>query len=338
MKLKKYLLDHWFILLLFSFFFFLIFLFLLAFKVPLACMIAILLCFFLFFLISILLLFFRKKSFFDALLFSTSALDKSYLVLETIESPHFYEGELFCDCLYEINKSMNENVKIYEDATRDFKEYIEMWIHEVKVPLASLILILHNQKEADKRILTEIRKIDHFLEQVLYYVRQESPEKDYLIKKVSLEQIVHNVALHNKDDLLENHVEFITSDLSFFVYTDSKWLEFILNQVIRNAIKYRKESEDDFITIQAKSEGEQVILTIEDNGIGILSSDLPHVFEKTFTGYNGRIKTKSTGMGLFIAKKLCQRLGHEIKIDSEISKYTRITITFFNHSYYDVVQ
>ena len=125
----------------------------------------------------------RKREFYNNLVSNTKNLDQSYLVLETITKPSFYEGVLLYSVLYDIDKSMCENVNKYREQMNNFKEYIEMWIHEVKIPLATLTLMSHNNKDNfDEKILTQIKRIDDYVEQVLYYVRGENASVDYLIK------------------------------------------------------------------------------------------------------------------------------------------------------------
>ncbi len=280
----------------------------------------------------------RKKKFFDTLIRNLERLDKKYLVLETIEEPSFYEGKLMCQILYDIDKSMCENVNQFKKSVEEFKDYIEMWVHEVKLPLASLRLMCHNHKnDISKRYVEQIRKIDKFTEQVLYYVRSEHAEKDFLIKEVPLDKMITKVALNHKDDLLDNHIEFQVEQLETVVLTDGKWLEFILNQIINNAIKYRDEKKESFIRITAEDLEDRTILHVKDNGIGIAESDLGRVFEKSFTGENGRRQAKSTGMGLYIANKLCGILGHLLRIESCKEQYTMVSITFAKNEYYKMV-
>lgn len=338
MKLSKYLKDKLFFLLSFFFLYLIIVLLLFAFKSPNSLIIAISFLLFLFAFLVLFVDYVRKKSFYDELLSHIQKLDKSYLVLETLKTPSFYEGEILYQALYEINKSMNENVKEYEMQMTDFKEYIEMWIHEVKIPLSSLLLMTYNHKNKwDKKLIEQIRKIENYTEQVLYYVRQESSEKDYLIKENNLSNMISEVALKNQDDLLEQRIDFIVENVDYFVFTDSKWAIFILNQIINNSMKYKKEK-NSYIKVSACETKDAITLTIEDNGIGIPSSDISKVFQKSFTGENGRTKGKSTGMGLFIVKSLCDKLGHKIKIESKQNKYTKVSITFFKNSYYEVVK
>lgn len=337
MSFLKYLKDKLFVILTFLFSYIIILLMIIAFKIDYSLIIAITIVLFLMILIIILEGYFRKRSFYNTLINNTNKLDKKYLVLETLYKPDFYEGKIAYDTLYDINKSMTENVKKHNDQLTDFKEYIEMWIHEIKVPIASLVLQIHNNKDKkSKDILKKINKIDELTEQILYYVRTESIEKDYLIKDSNLNKIVGEVALKNKDYLLENKINFVCDNLNYDVLTDSKWLVFILNQIVNNSIKYKKEKGDAILKIYAENNKKSVKLIIEDNGIGIIESDLPRVFDKSFTGYNGRIRHKSTGMGLFIAKSLCDRLGHKIEIESKQNEYTKVIITFSKNDYYCV--
>lgn len=338
MKLSSYLKDKLYQILIYIFILLILSMYLYAYKISLKSIIYLLLIFSFFFTISILFDYFRKKSFYNNLLDNIGLLDKAYLVLETIDKPSFYEGALIYQALYEINKSMRENIKALENITNGFKEYIEMWIHEVKIPIASLVLIDHNHPNLfDKKTLEQIRRIDDYVEQVLYYVRQESSNKDYLIKEVNLSKVVSNVALKNKNDLLENKVDFIVENMNHLVYTDSKWLEFILNQLVNNSIKYKK-IKNSYIKISVIEEKEVLNLVIEDNGIGIKKSDIPKVFDKSFTGLNGHNNAKSTGMGLYIVKNLCTKLGHKIEISSKINEYTKVTITFSKNHFYDVAK
>ncbi len=279
----------------------------------------------------------KKYKFYKKLLNTLDTLDKKYLILEMINKPTFYDGEIFYQALYDINKSMIEKVKEYHLNISDFKEYVEMWIHEVKIPIASLTLLIHNnQNKIDKRYEEQIRKLDNYIDQILYFVRSENVEKDYIIKEKYLQEVIKNVALRNKDDVLENKISLEVTVHNEKVLTDSKWLEFILNQIINNSIKYKKNTTESYIKITAKETQKKVYLTIYDNGIGIPKSDLKRVFDKSFTGENGRKMAKSTGMGLYIVKKLCDKLGHKITIESEVQQYTKVTIIFSQNDFYKI--
>ncbi len=335
MSLKKYLLDKIPQIIVSIIGYIVTILILNAFKIGTDLKIAITIIFLIVTIFNIIFDYFKKNAFYKKLFSTLHTLDKKYLILEMLNKPNFYEGELFYQILYDINKSMIENVKEYNLSITDFKEYVEMWIHEVKIPIASLTLISHNhQNEIDKKYIEQIRKLDNYIDQILYFVRSENVEKDYIIKEKKLQEIIKNVALKNKDDLLENAVRLDVDVHNEKVLTDSKWLEFILNQIINNSIKYKRKNTESYINIKANEDKDRLYLTICDNGIGIPKSDIKRVFDKSFTGENGRTMTKSTGMGLYIAKKLCDKLGHKITVESEINEYTKITIIFTKNNFY----
>ena len=283
----------------------------------------------------ILINYFRKRSYYNNILGMLDKLDKKYLVLETVLEPTTYEEEIVNNILYDINKSMIENINIQKRSINEFKDYIEMWIHEVKLPIASMVLKCHNHKEVNSNeLLSIIRRLDNDIDQILYYMRSEITEKDFIISEVSLKDIVRSVSLKNKDDLLENKIELEVNIDNECVYTDKKWMEFILNQIISNCIKYKKEK-DSFIKIISNVSEDKVNLIVYDNGIGISKGDIKRVFDKSFTGKNGRDKIKSTGMGLYIVKNLCSKLGHNIYIESALDEYTKVIIEFGKNNYYN---
>ncbi len=315
-----------------------ILLILLAFKVTLQATIAISLVYIISALINITIDYFRKKTFYNNFQKKLENLDQKYLIVEMLEEPNFLEGKILTNALYDIDKSMIEKINEYKQQTQDFKEYVELWIHEVKLPVSSLTLMVHNRKtEENKKLQEQLSRLDNYLEQILYYVRSENAEKDYLITTTNLSKVISNVALRNKDILLEKKIDFIVSDVNIEVLTDSKWLEFIINQIIDNSVKYSKNN-NAFIKIVAKEEKDRVDLAIYDNGIGIKEEDLPRVFEKTYTGSNGRNGKNSTGMGLYIVKKLCEKLGHKVSIKSKEAEFTCIKISFLKNDYYKVAK
>ena len=339
MKFSKYLRDKLYAIVLSLIALGILLLIFFAFKVDSGVIIASLFVLLTLFISLFLIDYLRKKKFYTDLLSNIEVLDKSYLVLETLVKPEFYDGELLYQALYEINKSMSENVNKITEQWRDFKNYIEMWIHEVKIPLATLILIINNHKDKfDKKVQTQLKRLEDYVDQVLYYVRSENAEKDYLIKETDLSKVIKNVGLKNMDDLLENKIDYNARNVNIKVLTDSKWLEFILGQIINNCIKYKRDIAGSYIKISVRDEKNKTTLIVEDNGIGIKESDLKQVFNKTFTGENGRGKGKSTGMGLFIAKNMCDKLGHKIEIESALNKYTRVYISFAKDKYYEVLK
>ena len=329
MKLSKYLKTNYLIIILFIVIIAIIDLMLMSFKTNSQAVIGVSVTVIVGFILFIIYDFCRRKKFYDKFLNDLDLLDQKYLITEMLEKPNFYEGQILYDAIYEIDKSMAEKIKEYSLSIADFKEYIEMWIHEVKLPLASLNLIVHNHKElSDKKITEQLKRLDDDIEQVLYYVRSENAEKDYMIKETELNKVISNVAMKNKDILLENNINFEVDVENKKVLTDSKWLEFIVNQIVSNSIKYIKNGVEHLIKITVEENSKNIILKIYDNGIGISKSDVPKVFDKTFTGSNGRKIETSTGMGLYIVKQLCNKLGHKITIDSKENEYTEVSILF----------
>lgn len=286
-------------------------------------------------IIIIIINFQRKNNFYKQFTNNLKQLTQKYLILETIPEPNTYEEKIFVDSLYEINKSMIEHIKEYQNNVNEFKEFVEMWIHEVKIPISSLVLKCHNNDKYDKTFLSQIRRLDNYIDEILYYVRSENTEKDFAISEISIKEIIKNISIKNKDDILENNITFETNLKNININTDKKWLEFIINQIINNSIKYKKD-ENSIIKIKCQEQEEKVILEVYDNGIGIPKKDISRVFEKSFTGTNGREKVKSTGMGLYIVKKLCDKLGHKIYIESKELEYTKVIIEFGKNDLYKI--
>ena len=331
MKFSKYVKDNLINIVIYIATVILIALMLVAFKVPIQANITTVIVLIFSSVVIVLNNYFRKEKFYKQFRSNLERLDKKYLILETLPDPNTYEEKIIVEALYEINKSMIENINEYYKNTIEFKEFVEIWIHEVKIPISSMVLKCHNNKEKyDKSFLSLIRRLDNSIDEILYYVRSENTEKDFAIS-----EIVRNVSIKNKDDLLENNVLFETDLKAKNVNTDKKWLEFILNQIINNSIKYKKDKES-IIKIESSETKDKVILKIYDNGIGIPEKDLKRVFEKSFTGTNGRNKAKSTGMGLYIIKNLCNKLGHKIYIESEENKYTKVILEFGKNNIYKI--
>lgn len=277
----------------------------------------------------------KKKDYYNELIKNMEELKEKYLISEIIKTPNFIEGKILKDILQDTGKSMLENVNYYKNIQEDYKEYIELWIHEVKIPIAASKMIIENNKnEVTKSIDEELDKVENYTEQALFYARSNAVEKDYIINKTNLKEIVNGAILKNKTTLLNEKVSIELSNLKEEeVYTDSKWAVFIVNQIIQNAIKYSKK-ENKKIEISSQEKNDKVILYIKDNGIGIKKGEITRVFERGFTGENGRIiGQKSTGIGLYLCKKLCDRLGLGIELNSEKDKGTEVRIIFPKSSY-----
>ena len=175
-------------------------------------------------------------------------------------------------------------------------------------------------------ILVENRKVENYVDMVLYYARMDAVYKDYMIAETNLQEVAQQVLLQNKYYLIQSHVkaEVACPDT---VYSDKKWIAFILNQLIQNSVKYGR-SEGTHIQIVTKKTKSGVLLRVKDDGIGIPKEEIPRIFEKGFTGTNGRNRERSTGMGLYLCRKLCDKLNIEIRAESAEGKGTEIILMF----------
>ena len=198
-------------------------------------------------------------------------------------------------------------------------------------------MVIENNKNAiTKSIDEELDKVENYIEQALFYARSNTVEKDYYIRKVVLKEIVNESIKKNKSSLIQEKISIDIHDLEIEVNTDNKWIVFILNQIIQNSIKYRKK-ENSVIEIYANQGKENVILYIKDNGIGIKQGEITRVFEKGFTGTNGRLSNKrSTGIGLYLCKKLCNKLGIGIELNSVQNEGTEVKLVFPKDSYIEL--
>lgn len=254
-------------------------------------------------------------------------LDKKYLIAEVIDIPVRSDDKFYYDILRASNKSMIEQVSKSQRERKEYKEYIEQWIHDIKTPISAMRLMCENNKSGvTRKLMVELEKVIHLTEQTLYYARSENVEKDYFIKEVILSVVIHDAITENKLLLLQNHIAVEVSNCQYSVYTDEKWIGFILNQLIANAAKYC--SKTPFLSFEARSDRSKIILSVSDNGTGISESDLPRIFDKGFTGENGRINKNSTGIGLYLCKRLCDRLSINISAHSKKGIGTTIELSF----------
>lgn len=254
-------------------------------------------------------------------------LDQKYLICEMLERPENAQEKLCQLILRSASKSMLENVNCVKNAWRQYKEYIEEWIHEIKTPITAIDLICRNHPGGENcRIQKELSRIDYLVEQALYYARSENVEKDYFVKEFPLFDALNPALLSNRTLLLEEKISLRVEETRDIVCTDEKWLTYIINQILSNSVKYHRP-QNAWIKISVRHEKTRVCLMIEDNGRGIPPQDLPRIFEKGFTG-SSRNTQKSTGMGLYLCHKLCQKLGLDIQADSVFQEGTLITIGF----------
>ena len=272
------------------------------------------------------LTYWKRKRQMQKLLDIAGQLSERYLISEVMELPEQAEDQVYYQLLKMAGKSMLEQIGEVRRERLEYKEYIEQWIHEIKTPITAMKLLCENHRtDWTKELLLELEKTNRFTEQALYYARSEHTEKDYSVREMSLSQVVHQAIADNKYLLLQSGVRLEVEEMADTVYSDEKWVRFILNQLIANVVKYR--SGQPVLRFSTRRQQDQVILVVEDNGIGISPADLPRVFEKGFTGQNGRMVQQSTGIGLYLCKRLCDKLGIGIAAESS-GQGTAISLAF----------
>lgn len=283
--------------------------------------------------ISMMVDFGRKRKYFQEIYRQLEQLDKPYLIGEVMESSPRLTDQLYRQIIRVSNRSVVETVHELEQDKKEYQEYVEGWIHEVKAPLTAMNLMCARKLAEDevnavffRKLLLELESTENAVEQALFFARSDEVYRDYIIKETKLLDTVSEAIAGNRRFLTACRMKIevsVTGECT--VYSDGKWLVFMLSQILRNCGQYRKQEQGaGRIAISAAEKDKLVILSIEDDGIGIAEDELPRIFEKGFTGANGRKRKKSTGMGLYLCRKLCARLGMSIGAESEEGKGTRI--------------
>lgn len=265
------------------------------------------------------------RGYYRRLASTLDGLERKYLLGSVGSPPTRPELEPLWEALVAVSGSVAGEVARVEREAREHREYVEAWVHEVKGPI--LAARLQAEGSGQVELVQELDRIDHLVEQALYYARASSVEQDYFVRETVLAEPVKAALRRQARLFISNGVSVSLDGLEQTVFTDRKWLEFILAQILTNAVKYRS-AEGATVQIWASASGDGVELCIEDNGIGIPQADLGRVFEKGFTGANGRRYERSTGVGLYLARKLCQALGHGISVESEVGRFTRVSLFF----------
>ena len=259
--------------------------------------------------------------------------DRYSSIMELIEDD-FFEGKIINYIIdYKDKKLQNETEKC-ENQLKDMEEYISRWVHEIKLPLSAMKIILdRDSDDMISSIENELEKMNFLVNSVMYGSRATASAEDIFIKEENLKDIVRTAVKSNSFFLIKNNISPKLGDLDFKVYSDKKWIIYVLGQLINNSIKYSKEN--GVIEFSAEDKGEFIELKIRDNGIGINEEDLERVFNKGFTGSIGRNSVyKSTGMGLYFSKKIIDKLNHSIEVESVKDKYTLFRIRFYKISDY----
>ena len=223
------------------------------------------------------------------------------------------------------------------------RDYYSMWVHQIKTPISAMKLLLEVEREELGQLICddeqsqyllsdnmdsfedELFRIEEYVSMALQYQRVSSTENDFVLEKISLDGVIRDTIKKYAKIMIRRHIGINYSGTKKQVYTDEKWLAFILEQILSNAIKYTPQG---FVTIETAEEKDRFFITIKDTGIGIKAEDLPRVFEKGYTGYNGHADKKATGIGLYLCRQMADKLGHTIRMESEIGKGTKVWIGF----------
>ena len=225
------------------------------------------------------------------------------------------------------------------------RDYYSMWVHQIKTPISAMKLLLEAEREELGQLMCdeeqqaafkelsdnldsfedELFRIEEYVSMALQYQRVSSTENDFVLEKISLDGVIRDTIRKYAKIMIRRHIGINYSGTKKQVYTDGKWLAFILEQMLSNAIKYTPQG---FVTIETAEEKDRFFITVKDTGIGIKAEDLPRVFEKGYTGYNGHADKKATGIGLYLCRQMADKLGHTIRMESELGKGTKVWIGF----------
>jgi signal transduction histidine kinase len=252
-------------------------------------------------------------------------------LLNALPKAYSFEQRVYRELLQKLYQQQNEKMeKLYREKKENL-EFITSWVHEIKTPISVSRLVIENSRDKPAEEVLgslgeELDKIEAQVEQVLYNSRADEFAKDYMISEVPLEEVARAVVKKHAATFIHKKISVEISDMGLEVISDRKWVFYILDQIIINSLKYTAPGGRIHIASREIQKEKQLI--IEDNGIGILPEDVGRVFERGFTGHNGRTEQKSTGMGLYLARRLARKLGHEISVESEVGAFTRVTLHF----------
>lgn len=273
----------------------------------------------------------RRRRFYAELSRFVDDLDRTYYAAALLEEPDFLEGRLAFEALEAVGKAAADDVAAHKRQAEAYRDYIELWIHEIKTPIAAAGLMaagLHGS-EASK-LKGELDRIEAYVEQALYYARSTSLSRDFSIREIALAGVAREAVRKHARYLIERGIApvfDVAEDVR--VFADAKWLAFILGQLVTNSAKYGADS----VRFSVRTEGEgtpaaRTVLEVADDGPGIPAADVPRVFERGFTGCNGRKLGSSTGMGLYLVAELCAKMGLGAAIASEEGRGTRVMLSF----------
>ena len=250
-----------------------------------------------------------------------------------------YKDEIYASIIQALYEDFLSVTNGMETDFKENGEFMTAWVHEIKTPITTSKLLLESGEANTASLKEELEKIEDYVEKVLYYSRSNDFSEDYIVSEVCINKIIKESIKKHSIIFIKKHIKVMNKvPESIIVDTDKKWLLFIIDQLVSNSLKYtNKGGSVIFSYIEAEKE---VLLVIEDTGIGIKSEDINRIFQKSFTGFNGRNESlKATGMGLYLSRKIAKKLGHYITLESEYGKGTKAIIHFLKwNDYYEVTK
>lgn len=226
-----------------------------------------------------------------------------------------------------VEEKDDEEEELRWQIVREKEDFFAMWAHQIKTPIAALNLLLQSKETDTGMCRQELFKIEGYVEMALNYLRFDGMSNDMVLSSVSLSSMAKQVVKKFRTVFIHKHISVQLENLDYNILTDEKWFVFVLEQIVSNAVKYTNEGS---VTISAREEGRRILVEIKDTGIGIQSEDIPRLFQKGFTGYNGRMDKKASGLGLYLSKGVCNKLGHGLDVESVRGEGTKVTISVYN--------
>lgn len=241
-------------------------------------------------------------------------------------SEDFFKADTLCEedlqeIIFRLQKIFQSSITQWEEKEQNAIDFYTTWVHQIKTPISVLKMILQKEDtKMNRHLLLEVFRIEQYVEMVLSYLRLDSTSSDFILKEYNLDKIIKEVIHKYAPQFIEKKITLVYEPNDIKIVTDEKWLSFMIEQILSNALKYTMTGS---ITIHVT---QKKILEISDTGIGIAPEDLPRIFEKGFTGYNGRADKKATGLGLYLCRETAKKLSYTIKAESVVGKGTKISI------------
>lgn len=248
--------------------------------------------------------------------------------LDGLPEPEDLLARDYTELLQILYREKAKAVSESDGARKELIDYFSIWAHQIKTPIAAMRLVLQSEESSQNHVLeAELFRIEQYVEMVLSYLRLDSDTTDFVIQEYSLDGIVRQAVKKYAPFFIHGKIRLDLQPLTEKVLTDEKWLVFVVEQILSNALKYTRRGK---ISVYEKKDGETgaVSLVIADTGIGIAAEDLPRVCEKGYTGYNGRSDKKASGIGLYLCRKILNKLSHAITLESRPGAGTKVYIRF----------